>query len=86
MKETDGIEWKEGGRCKRVGKKGAAAAIKEEKKGGVEGDGGGSGGVTMFIASTACCCNQHQCFTGFKDYIQSRSEISQEIPYVRQGP
>ena len=33
MKETDGIEWKEGGRCKRVGKKGAAAAIKEEKKG-----------------------------------------------------
>ena len=33
MKETDGIEWKEGGRCMGVGKKGAAAAIKEEKTG-----------------------------------------------------
>ena len=34
MKETDGIEWKEGGRCIGVGKKGAAAGVKEEKKGG----------------------------------------------------
>ena len=34
MKETAGMEWKEGDRCKRVGKKGAAAGVKEEKKGG----------------------------------------------------
>ena len=33
MKETAGMEWKEGDRCKRVGKKGAAAGVKEEKKG-----------------------------------------------------
>ena len=36
MKETAGMEWKEGDRCKRVGKKGAAAGVKEEKKGGGE--------------------------------------------------
>ena len=39
MKETAGMEWKEGDRCKRVGKKGAAAGVKEEKKGGEEGRG-----------------------------------------------
>ena len=52
MKETAGMEWKEGDRCKRVGKKGAAAGVKEEKKGGRRGE-GFSAGVTMFIASTA---------------------------------
>ena len=37
MKETDGMEWKGGGRCMGVGKKGAAAAIKEEKTGSLGG-------------------------------------------------
>ena len=52
MKETDGIEWKEDGRCMRVGKRGAAAAIKEEKKGGwggwlyLERKGAGGAGYT----------------------------------------
>ena len=40
MKETAGMEWKGGDRCKRVGKKGAAAGVKEEKKGGRGGEEG----------------------------------------------